>query len=147
MVHVRRTFTVERPPGVIVPYLADFAHATEWDPGTVSCTPLTAPPVRPGSRWRNVSSLLGLKTELVYELTSRSDDRVVLTGRNKTATSVDDIAVRPVDAGHSEITYDATISFNGVAKVTSPLMQLVFTYLGASTQRQMTSTLNALPVT
>lgn len=136
MVHVQRTFAVDRPRDAVVRYLADFANAEKWDPGTVSCDPLTPGPVKVGSQWRNVSSLAGSETELTYTLTTLDADRVVLTGVNKTATSVDDIRVG--DRGDtSEVTYEATVTFNGVAKLASPFMQVLFLYLGVKTEKQM----------
>ena len=143
MVHVQRTFTVDRPREVVVPFLADFANATEWDPGTVSCDPITPPPVAEGSQWRNVSSLLGRHTELTYTLTTLAEDRVVLTGRNDTATSVDDISVRGTGSS-SEITYAATVTLNGRARLAEPAMQLLFVYLGITTERQMKRVINRL---
>ncbi|MGY0231559.1 SRPBCC family protein, partial [Longispora urticae] len=59
MVHVVRTFLVDRPVDVVVAYLADFSHAPQWDPGTVRCTPTSAGPVQVGSTWTNVSKVLG----------------------------------------------------------------------------------------
>jgi len=141
MVHVQRTFTVNRPRDEVVTYLADFANATEWDPGTVSCDPITPGPVKVGSQWRNVSSLAGSKTELTYTLTSLDADRVVLTGVNKTATSVDDIRVADRGAT-SEVTYEATVTFNGLAKLATPLMQVLFLYLGVKTEKQMQDALS-----
>jgi carbon monoxide dehydrogenase subunit G len=38
MTTVSRTFTVDAAPEVVVPYLADFGHAEQWDPGTERCT-------------------------------------------------------------------------------------------------------------
>ena len=37
MVHIVREFEVPCPQDAAVAYLADFANAVEWDPGTVSC--------------------------------------------------------------------------------------------------------------
>jgi hypothetical protein len=51
MTTVSRTFTVDAIPGVVVPYLADFGHAEQWDPGTVSCTRNDSGPVQVGSSW------------------------------------------------------------------------------------------------
>lgn len=136
-----RTFTVTRPRDEVVAYLADFANAEEWDPGTVSCDPITAGPIKVGSQWRNVSSLAGSKTELTYTLTTLEADRVVLTGVNKSATSVDDIRVADQGAT-SEVTYEATVTFNGLAKVASPFMQLLFIYLGVKTEKQMQEVLS-----
>ena len=114
MVHVTRTFTVDRPVDVVVTYLADFGNAEAWDPGTVSCTRSDDGPVQVGATWRNVSKILGATSELDYRLDRLEPGRVVLHGRHVkgTADSVDDITVRPdpADPGRSEVTYDATIT-------------------------------------
>lgn len=46
MVSVQRTLTVSKPIEQVVEYLADFAHAQEWDPGTKTCTLVSSGPVR-----------------------------------------------------------------------------------------------------
>lgn len=95
-VDVERTFTVASSPEGVVEYLRDFARAEQWDPGTVSCTRLGEGPVEVGSRWRNVSTFLGRRTELVYELTRDDPDGLRFVGRNDTATATDDISITPV---------------------------------------------------
>ncbi|HEY2878837.1 hypothetical protein [Nocardioides sp.] len=85
-------------------YLQDFATAEESDPGTEKCTRLDAGPVRVGSTWHNTSKIAGVSTELIYELTERTDQRLVLVGNNDTATSTDTITVMPEGTG-SSITY------------------------------------------
>jgi carbon monoxide dehydrogenase subunit G len=132
MVDVTRTFTVPRPPADVVAYLADFTNAVQWDPGTVRCERLDDGPVRPGARWHNVSKVLGRETDLDYELVTMDPDHVVLRGRNRTATSTDDITVLPAADG-TEVTYHAHIEFHGVAKLAEPLMQRVFENLGDET--------------
>jgi carbon monoxide dehydrogenase subunit G len=111
MVHVSRTFTVGKPVETVVAYLADFANATQWDPGTIRCTPTSPGPVQVGSTWANVSKVLGRETELAYRLERLDADRVTLVGTNKTATSTDDITVRPTPGG-AEVTYSATIDLH-----------------------------------
>jgi hypothetical protein len=143
MVEVRRTFTVNQPTHLVLGYLQDFAHAEEWDPGTVSCTRLDAGPVRVGSRWRNVSEFLGRHTELNYELTRLAEDGVTFRGENDTATTMDDIAVVEGDtAGTSTITYHATISFHGAAKLASPVAKVAFEKLGNDTVTRLTQVLD-----
>src|SRR5690242_1899369 len=121
MVHVLRTFTVDRPVDVVTAYLADFGNAPQWDPGTVSCTRTDGGAVRVGATWRNVSRVLGATSELDYRLDRLDPGHVVLVGRHVkgTADTVDDIRVRPAPAhpGRSEVTYEATITFHGVARV------------------------------
>ena len=110
-----RTFTVTPPPSVVVDYLKDFSHAEEWDPGTERCERLDSGPVRVGSRWHNESKIAGVSTELTYELTELTAERIVLVGKNETATSTDTITVVPDGTG-SEVTYEAVIEMSGAAR-------------------------------
>ena len=92
MVDVSRTFTVRQPREVIVAYLRDFAHAEQWDPGTVECTQEDDGPIALGTRWHNKSKLYGISTELTYELTRDDPNHIVFSGSNKTATTSDDLS-------------------------------------------------------
>jgi carbon monoxide dehydrogenase subunit G len=129
VVHVSRTFTVDAPAEAVTAYLADFGHAEQWDPGTQSCTRIGTGPVEVGTTWHNVSKVLGRETELEYRLEELEPGHIVLVGRNKTATSTDDITVRP-DGERSEVTYDATVELHGLAKLGAPIMQVEFNRLG-----------------
>ena len=71
---VSRTFSVGVPPEIVVPYLADFAHAEQWDPGTVRCVRNDDGPVIVGSSWHNTSKIVGISTELTYTLEQLTDD-------------------------------------------------------------------------
>lgn len=150
MVHVIRTFTVDRSAPAVLAYLADFAHATEWDPGTESCTRVDGAaagaegPPRVGTRWHNVSKVLGMTTELEYTLEHLDGERIRLVGRNRTATSTDDISVHPHELG-AEITYDATVELHGVAKVGSPVLQMEFDRLGDETVTGIRDAVAGLP--
>lgn len=144
MVDVTRSFTVPQQPAQVVAYLSDFGNAPQWDPGTVRCTRVDGGPVRVGSTWKNVSKVLGRETELDYSLVTLEPDHVVLRGTNKTATSTDDITVRPHEGG-SVVTYHAHIVFNGLARLAEPLMQRVFEKLGDETVDGITRGLAASP--
>lgn len=137
---VSRTFDVSVPPDVVVPYLADFANAEEWDPGTERCTPNDAGPPKVGSSWHNTSKIAGITTELTFTLEQLRDDLVVLVGRNKTATSTETIEVKP-NAGGSTITYTNELEFNGAAKLAGPLSKIVFEKLGNDTEKQLSESL------
>ncbi len=140
---VSRTFSVDPAPEIVIPYLADFAHAEQWDPGTVRCVRNDDGPVTVGSSWHNTSKVVGISTELTYTLEQLTDDRIVLVGRNDTATSVETIDVARGGTG-SSITYTNELRFNGAAKVAAPLAKLVFEKLGNDTEKQLAKTLNAL---
>jgi carbon monoxide dehydrogenase subunit G len=143
MTTVSRTFTVTPAPSAVIDYLKDFGNAEEWDPGTEKCTRIGQGPVEVGSRWRNESKIAGVSTELTYELTELTGERIVLVGKNETATSTDTITVRPHEDG-SEVTYEAVIELSGAAKLASPLVKLVFEKIGSDTEEDMTQVLNRL---
>ena len=145
MTTVSRTFTVSPPPNVVIDYLKDFANAEEWDPGTESCTRNDSGPVQVGSTRHNVSKIAGNTTELTYELTELTDDRIVFVGTNDTATSTDTITVVPESrTGGSEITYEAVIEMSGAAKLAEPAVKLLFEKIGNDTEDNMTRVLNGL---
>ena len=140
---VSRTFQVTVPPSTVVPYLADFSHAVHWDPGTQACERTDDGPVAVGSTWHNTSKIVGVSTELTYTLEQLSDRRIVLVGRNDTATSTETIEVRAHETG-SIVTYTNEVHFNGAAKLATPLAKVVFEKLGNETEKQLVDTLNAL---
>ena len=143
MPSVSRTFTVTAPPSAVVPYLADFSNAEEWDPGTVSCTREGSGPVEVGATWHNESKIAGISTELTYTLEELTDSHIVLVGRNETATSTETIDVLPADGG-SEITYENEIEFKGAAKLAAPAAKVIFEKVANDTVKQMTEVLNSL---
>ena len=125
---VSRTFEVSPPPEVVVPYLADFAHAEDWDPGTVSCVREGAGPVEVGASWHNTSKIAGMSTELTYTLEELAEDRIVLVGQQDRHLNRDDRGHAP---GHRlPVTYTNDTEFNGVAKLAAPAAKLVFEKLG-----------------
>ncbi|MFD4668475.1 SRPBCC family protein [Lentzea sp. NPDC058450] len=143
MTTVSRTFTVQASPEVVVPYLADFGNAVQWDPGTEACTRNDAGPVQVGANWHNTSKIAGITTELTYTLEQLAGDRIVLVGRNDTATSTETIEVTPSGAG-STVTYTNDLEFKGAAKLAAPLGKVVFEKLGNDTEKQLTEVLNGL---
>ena len=70
-----------------------------------------------------------MSTELTYELTELTAERIVLVGKNETATSTDTITVVPDGTG-SDVTYEAVIEMRGAAKVAEPVVKLVFEKIG-----------------
>lgn len=140
---VSRTLDVTTAPEVVVPYLADFAHAEAWDPGTESCVRVDSGPVEVGASWRNTSKIAGVSTELVYTLEELTGSRVVLVGRNDTATSTETIEVTP-SAGGSTVVYTNELDFHGAAKLASPIAKVVFEKIGHDLVEQLTGVLDGL---
>lgn len=128
----KRTVTVRAELDRARDYLADFSNAVEWDPGTVRCPRRGSGPVEQGAEWDNVTKFLGRETEILYRLEHLGPERVVLVGRNKTVTSIDDISLRAVSGG-TEITYVSDITFHGPSRFADVLLRPVFWRLGNQT--------------
>lgn len=145
MVEVTRKFTAEVPIEKAAAFLRDFANAPLWDPGTESCTQTSDGPIGIGTQWHNVSKLFGIGTELTYTLVTDEPNHIVLEGKNKTATSTDDITLTAIGANSTEIDYRANVEFNGAAKIASPLLKAGFeAKVAPETVKKMTGALEVL---
>ncbi|MET8553936.1 SRPBCC family protein [Streptomyces sp. NPDC004959] len=129
MIRVTRTFAVPYPRAKVMAYLADFAHALDWDPGTVSCARLDEGTVGEGARWHNVTEFRGRRTELTYRLDTYTPDRLVFSGVSRTARTTEDLTFTP-GAGSTLITYLATIRFKGLRALASPVLRRELERLG-----------------
>ena len=142
---VTRTVTCPAPRDTVHAYLRDFTHAEEWDAGTKSCTPITDGPVGVGSQWRNVSVFRGRETTLTYTLEKDEPDLVRLVGRNKTVTSEDDMRLSDTDDGGTRVSYTATFTFHGAAKLATPLLVPALGSLADDAERSLHDALQQLP--
>ncbi|MFJ9060072.1 SRPBCC family protein [Streptomyces sp. NPDC102409] len=141
MIKVERIMQSDRPRDEIVAYMADFSHAEQWDPGTITCRPVGATAlVEVGAEWLNVSSFRGRRTELRYELTRMSDERLTFVGHNKTATSTDDLHFE-AHSGGTRITYRAHVEFHGFARLATPVLKREFERLGDEVSEQLPAAL------
>ncbi len=141
---VTRTVHCSAPLPVVRDYLRDFANATEWDAGTKTCEPITDGPVGVGSQWRNVSVFRGRETTLTYTLEADEPERLRIVGRNKTVTSEDELTMSDDDGGTS-VSYTATFTFHGIAKVATPLMVPALGSLADDAERSLSDALAKLP--
>jgi carbon monoxide dehydrogenase subunit G len=142
---VSRTFSVSPPPQQVIDYLKDFANAVEWDPGTQRCTRIDSGAIVEGASWHNVSKIFGVTAELTYTLDSLSDSNIVLIGKNKSSTSIENISIDAVNTG-SVITYRNELEMHGPLKLLNPVLKLAFEKLANETEQQLTSVLNRLPI-
>ncbi|MEU8760055.1 SRPBCC family protein [Streptomyces sp. NPDC048659] len=122
MISVERVLVVSRPVAEVVAYLEDFARAEEWDPGTVRCVRLDDGPVRQGARWLNTSRFRGRTTELRYELRVREPFHLVFRGENETVTALDDLRFAD-EATTTRLTYRASLTFRGLARLAAPFLR------------------------
>lgn len=119
VIEVERVMTLDHPLRNVVGFLADFSNAELWDPGTITCDRVGTGGLSVGSEWHNVSEFRGRRTELLYRLARFDTDHLTFVGRNKTATSTDDMRFEEHD-GRTRLTYRAHVEFNGLARLATP---------------------------
>lgn len=145
MAHLlHRTVPTRWSADEVFDYLLDFAHAAEWDSGTVRCERVSGDG-EVGTRYHNVSRFLGRETHLEYQ-TEQVDParrRFTVAGGNKTVTSRDTVTVTERTEGGSVVDYRAELTFHGPARVISPLLTPFLTRLGDNTAAQLQRVLDA----
>jgi carbon monoxide dehydrogenase subunit G len=146
---IERTVTVDRPLGVVFPYLADFTTTTEWDPGTVH-TVRESGDGGVGTRYRNTSRFAGRETELTYVVEERRENELLrLRGENATVVAHDTMRFEavPVGAGPdlgTRVTYTAEFAFKGLVRFVAPLLSPAFRKLGDEAEHGMRESLQRL---
>jgi hypothetical protein len=110
---------------------ADFHRTVEWDPGVVEATRLDdGGPPRVGSRFRLVTSFLGLRTTLEYRIVAlERPTRVVLEAETDALRSHDVIDIAERD-GRARVTYEAQLELRGVRRLADPLLDVAFQWIG-----------------
>jgi hypothetical protein len=143
MLSAHRSVTTTSAPDVVFAYLSDFTHAEEWDPGTVECARVEGDG-GVGSRYRNVSSFLGRKTELVYVAEELDPPTFVhFAGRNEQFEGHDRIRLEASGTG-TRVTYDAEFSFSGASRVAIPVVALYLPVLANKTVASLKRSLDRL---
>jgi carbon monoxide dehydrogenase subunit G len=143
MLSAHRTFTTRAAPDLVYAFLADFANAEEWDPGTVECSRVEGDG-GVGTRYRNVSSFLGRTTTLEYVATELEPASYLhFTGHNEQFTGHDRLRLSPSGAG-TEVTYDAAFAFRGTSRIAVPLVAAYLPFLANKTVRRLRDRLDGL---
>ncbi|KGN31340.1 polyketide cyclase [Knoellia sinensis KCTC 19936] len=138
-----RTITVDVPRSAAFEFLSDFTTTMEWDPATV-LTERVSGDRGVGTVYRNVSRFLGRESELTYEVTTLEPGRrFALRGENKTLVA-HDVMTFAGDERRTELTYEATFTFKGLARVVAPLLAPAFTKLGDDAEQGLHSALQRL---
>lgn len=140
---LRRVVTTTTDPQTSLRYLADFENAAEWDSGTLSCT-RTSGDGGVGTVYRNRSSFAGRTVELDYTMEELTDDRMVIVGRTKSATSRDTITVSSAAGGGASVEYVAEFTFSGLVRFVATLTKPLLNRLGNRTATQLEQCLNRL---
>lgn len=141
---VERTFTTTARPESVYRYLADFANAREWDPGTVACERVSGDG-GVGTRYRNTSRFGGRTVELDYRTVALEPAVLVhFEGRNGGSFTGHDRLRLAAEGTGTRVTYDAGFDFSGIARLGVPLVRLLLPRLADKTVSQLRDHLDAL---
>jgi carbon monoxide dehydrogenase subunit G len=141
----RYTTTVQsnRSREEVFDYLANFANASEWDPGVVSAENLTGQPIGAGSQFRLMCRFSGRQFPLVYRITAfETPSRVVFEADQGNISSVDEIRFVARDEGTS-VTYEASLRVTGpLGRLVDPLLAIAFRRIGGRAEVGLRRELN-----
>lgn len=110
------------PIGETFAFIADFANASQWDPGVATSERIDAGPVGLGARYRLGVRLAGRVAPMEYRITTfEAPTRVVLTGEGSNVSAVDEIRFEATPAG-TTIDYTADIRLGGWMRFIQPFV-------------------------
>ena len=134
------------PAGEAFDLLANFDSVADWDPGVSAAERLDADPVRVGSAFLVTVVFGPQRIPLTYVVRDlHPGERVVLQAVTADFISHDVITVAPTAEG-SLVTYDATLTLQGVRRVADPLLHLAFQVIGRRADAGLRAVLNPIAV-
>jgi carbon monoxide dehydrogenase subunit G len=145
---IRETVELDRPPAEVFPFIAEFEHLAEWDPGTIEVRSRTPGPLAVGTAYEVVSEFRGRQTELVYTVTALDPPhRIELRGVSKTVHALDEISFEAQGSG-TRVTYVARFRFQSwLVRLIAPLvLGRAFAALGRDAAQGMRDAVDRMSV-
>ena len=147
---LREMIETDLPPAASFAFIADFANAPVWDPGTATSERLDGGPVGVGARYRLGVRMRGKVVPMEYRIETFEPDRlVVLRGEGSGVRARDEITFHPVDSGTgrgsgTRIEYAAEIHLQGPMRLLEPLLGGIFAKIGRDARDGMQRALDEL---
>jgi carbon monoxide dehydrogenase subunit G len=123
-------------------FVADFANAAAWDPGTATSERIDAGPVGVGARYALGVRMRGRVAPMEYRIaTFEPPSRVVLAGEGSGVRATDTISFEARDGG-TRIDYTAEIHLTGWMRLLEPFVGGAFAKIGRDARDGMERTLD-----
>lgn len=136
MPYIERTIVVPGRQEDVWAFLSDFTTTEQWDPPTQH-TELVHGDGGVGTRYRNVSKVLGSRTEIIYTVVvHEAPRRLELDGRTSSMRMHDTVLVQQ-DARDVRVVYRAEFYPQGALKLLTPLLPPALKVLGDAAAKQM----------
>ncbi len=146
MTRIHERIETTLPAETAFDYIADFANAQEWDPGTVSSQRLDDGPIGPGSRYALQVRMGGRIAPMEYRIHRyERPQRVVLVGSGSNVEAIDDIRIERV-GDRTVIDYTANIHLGGLLRFVEPFLGRSFERIGRQAAAGMAAALGAQTV-
>lgn len=127
---LRQQIQTSLPADQAFAFVADFANAPIWDPGTATSERLDDGPVGEGARYRLGVRMAGRVAPMEYRITTfEPPRRVVLRGAGSGVSAIDDIHFRQTPSG-TVIDYTADIRLVGLLRLLQPFLGRAFANIG-----------------
>jgi uncharacterized membrane protein len=69
--------TIQRPVKEVFGYITNFENNPQWQSGMQACKFTTEPPLRVGSRYKQIAGFLGRRIESEFEVVEYEPDRMI----------------------------------------------------------------------
>jgi NAD(P)-dependent dehydrogenase (short-subunit alcohol dehydrogenase family) len=147
MARYRASVVTTRSAEETFAYMADFANAATWDPGTATAERLDDGPVGLGSTFRLGVRVGSRVVPLEYRIVVfEPPHKVVLLGESDTIRSEDTMTVAATSDGTSVLTYDAELTLKGPFALANPVLPLFFGRIGDKGASGLREALGGPPV-
>lgn len=125
-------------------FIADFANAQAWDPGTLASRRIGNGSTGAGTSYALTVKMGGGAAPMTYTIeTWEPEERVVLRGDGERATAIDDIRFSATPGGGTRVDYTADIELKGWMRFLTPFLGGAFRKLGEDARTGMTRALAA----
>ena len=108
-------------------YMADFANAEKWDPGTKSSKQLDSGKIGVGAQFELMVEFNGNVRPFTYRITEyERPTRVVVEAETDSVKLVDTMTTTTAAGEGSVLEYDARMDLKGLLKLTTPITAIMF---------------------
>lgn len=142
MTTLHETIQTRLPVDDTFAFIADFANAAAWDPGTLTSERIGEGPVGVGSAYALTVNMGGNASSMTYTIEIHEPERrVVLRGEGRNVRARDDIGFQADPSGGTLVDYSAEIQLTGWMRLIQPFLGGAFRRLGDDARTGMTRAL------
>ncbi|HKU37886.1 MAG TPA: SRPBCC family protein [Polyangiales bacterium] len=130
MAHSFNRLYARHTPEQAFDFIADFRHASLWDPRTQSVRKLTEGPIGRGTRFLLTAGLLGQSLEFPYEIVEYDRaTQLVFAGKTRFFEYRERVSFHP-EQGGTRIEYRAEMCLRSLLLLGNPILSLIYQRIG-----------------